>query len=93
MTNDDRMPTKDFSVCQNASSAGARLATTGDNSPITMIEAPSVLAMAAIAVLGGMAARDQYDDGQRTPEQRANIAVLDAKALVARLAEENADAG
>ncbi len=36
----------------------------------------------AVAALAGMHARDAYDEGQRTPEQRAILAYTDADALL-----------
>ncbi len=39
--------------------------------------------------LAGMHARDAYDDGQQTPEQRAALAYIDADAMLTERAKES----
>ena len=41
--------------------------------------------------LAGMQARDSFDDGLATPAQRANVAYLDADAMIARRQINSAD--
>jgi hypothetical protein len=38
---------------------------------------------AAIAAMQGMMARDGYDEGQSTPEKRAKLAYIEARAMLA----------
>ena len=43
----------------------------------------SLLDWFAGQALSGMHARDTYDDGQATPQQRAKLAYIDAAAMIA----------